>query len=293
MATFDQLGRQLESLHELQQIVRTMKTLSAVHIHQYEQATRALADYFRTVELGLHVALKHRDGPEGTRMHLQRGVVSIVFGTDHGLCGRFNEDIAEYTVQYLAKRATGASLQRVLAVGGRVSARLEQAGQSVDDEIMMAGSASRISKTVQQILLKIDEWHSGEQIERVIVFHNLSASNSRYRPRHLLLLPVNLARFRRLEYEPWPSKVLPQFSMDREELLSHLLRQYLYITLFRACAESQASEHSSRLAAMRSAEKNIQERVEDVEVEYRRARQGIITSELLDITAGFEAFRRK
>jgi F-type H+-transporting ATPase subunit gamma len=77
--------------------------------------------------------------------------------------------------------------------------------------------------------------------------------------------------------------------MDREELLSRLIRQYFFVSIFRACAESQASEHASRLTSMQSAERNLDERLQEVTMIFRRARQNTITSELLDVVAGFEA----
>jgi F-type H+-transporting ATPase subunit gamma len=77
--------------------------------------------------------------------------------------------------------------------------------------------------------------------------------------------------------------------MNRESLLSSLLNQYFFISLFRACAESQSAEHGSRLTAMQAAEKNLDEHIEELGGEYRQARQDIITNELLDIIASFEA----
>ena len=87
----------------------------------------------------------------------------------------------------------------------------------------------------------------------------------------------------------WPSRSLPTFSMDHDQLFTRLLRQYLFVTLFRACAESQASEHTSRLSAMQSAQRNLDDRLEEVTLAFRRARQGVITAELLDLAAGYEA----
>ena len=95
-----------------------------------------------------------------------------------------------------------------------------------------------------------------------------------------------------MEEEVWPSRSLPTFSMDHEQLFARLLRQYLFVTLFRACAESQASEHTSRLSAMQSAQRNLDDRLEEVTLTYRRARQTVITSELLDLVSGFEAITR-
>jgi F-type H+-transporting ATPase subunit gamma len=72
-------------------------------------------------------------------------------------------------------------------------------------------------------------------------------------------------------------------------LFSALIRQYLFVSLFRACAESLASENASRLAAMRGAERNIGERISELTNLFHQTRQMAITEELLDIAAGFEA----
>ena len=76
--------------------------------------------------------------------------------------------------------------------------------------------------------------------------------------------------------------------MDRERLTARLLREYFFVSVFRACAESLASEHASRLMAMQSAERNLDERIETLTLSFRRARQNAITSELLDVMSGFE-----
>ena len=71
--------------------------------------------------------------------------------------------------------------------------------------------------------------------------------------------------------------------------LRAILREYLFISLFRACAESLASENASRLAAMQRAEKNIDNSLEDLNRTFHRLRQSGIDEELFDVVAGFEA----
>jgi F-type H+-transporting ATPase subunit gamma len=80
--------------------------------------------------------------------------------------------------------------------------------------------------------------------------------------------------------------------MDWDRLFSALMRQYLFVSLSRACAESLASENASRLAAMQGAEKNIDERLTELQALFRQQRQMAITAELLDIVAGVEALTR-
>jgi F-type H+-transporting ATPase subunit gamma len=71
--------------------------------------------------------------------------------------------------------------------------------------------------------------------------------------------------------------------------LGALIREYLFVSLFRACAESLASENASRLAAMQRADKNIDELLEDLQKTFHRLRQSGIDEELFDVISGFEA----
>ncbi|MGD8574818.1 MAG: F0F1 ATP synthase subunit gamma, partial [Gammaproteobacteria bacterium] len=142
-----------------------------------------------------------------------------------------------------------------------------------------------------QILFKIEDWQTAAGVERVYLFHNRPRFGGHYQATGAQLLPVNLHRFHRLEEQPWPSRSLPTHSMSRTRLFSHLLRQYFFVSIFRACAESLAAENASRLATMQAAERNLAERGEELLREFHRRRQGAITDELLDIVAGYEALR--
>lgn len=288
METTEQLQRQLDSLGELRSIVRTMKAMSAVSIRQYETAVHALADYYYTVKQGLYVVLKEMgrniDAATAGGDH-----AAIVFGSDHGLCGRFNEDIAGYTLEQLPQQDVRDQC-RLLVIGARAAGQLEDAGRTIEETFFVPGSAARIAATVQQILVKLDEWRGERKVANVHLFYNRTAESGAYKQTHIRLLPVQLQRFRRLDGEhAWPSRRLPTFTMAPARLLDGLLQQYFFVTLFRACAESQAAEHSSRLNAMQSASTNLDERIEEVTAQYRRVRQDTITSELIDVTTGFEA----
>jgi len=292
MESTEHLQKHLASLQELQAIVRTMKALSAASIRQYEQASDSLVDYYRTVELGLHAALlpavPRPSQPFEKRKSPPR-LGSVVFGSDHGLCGRFNEDIAAYASEKMTETQPNREDRKTLAVGARVAAALEAEGQPPEEDFLVPGAASRITSTVRQILLKVDEWQTEDNVEAVDIFHNRPSGRSGYETARDRLVPIDWNRFERLEKRPWPTRRLPLYTMDRGQLLSDLLRQYFFVVIFRACAESQAAEHGNRLAAMQSAEKNLQEKLEQVTMTYRRVRQDSITSELLDVVSGFEA----
>ncbi|MDH4063732.1 MAG: F0F1 ATP synthase subunit gamma [Acidobacteriota bacterium] len=288
MESLERLAGTLSSLEDLQSIVRTMKALSAVSIRQYERAVRSLASYNRTVDLGLRVVLRdmpsarrrsrdHRDAPAGV----------VIVGSDHGLCGRFNEELAAFLLEHV--RSRGPLGARVLAIGSRLPPLLEEASVRVDAALVAPGSAPGIATTVNRLLVRIDAWVADDGVASVHVLYQRRRSGARGHPVAQRLLPIDLHRFHRLEQEPWPSPVLPTFGMGREQLFAALARQHLFVTLFRACAESQAAEHASRLSAMEAAERNLDERRAELLGMFRRQRQEAITAELLDVVSGYEA----
>lgn len=291
MESLDRFRRELDSLDELRDIVKTMKALSAASIRQYERAVTALAEYYRTVEKGLHVVLKDTNVSLSPAPHSRepRRLGAIVFGSDHGLCGRFNEELAAHTLDRIAASPAESEGRRVLVVGARAAASLEQAGQAVDEILVLPGSAAQITAVVQQILLRLDEWLQSAGVQYVYLLFNRRSADRGYYSTGVELLPLQLHRFRRLEEERWPSRNLPTFTMESDKLLSRLLHQYLFVMIFRACAESHASEHASRLAAMQEAERNLDNHLEELTMDFRRARQTAITSELLNVVTGFEA----
>ncbi len=294
MSEIEALQKQLESLADLQSIVRTMKALSAASIRQYERAEESLVDYYRTVELGLQAVLRRFPGPFPNPPGSSAPAGAVIFGSDHGLCGRFNEEIVAHAQHQLANLAGADGPSPIVAVGMRAADELAAvAGYGVEVNYLTPSSSEAITATVRQLLVKLDEWQNERGIEQAFVFHNRPADGSGYQSTGFQLLPVEEPRFRDLQIKSWPTRTLPTFRAPAWQLLSSLLHQYFFVALFQACAQSLAAEHSSRLAAMQRAEKNIDERLEELTASYRRERQGAITAELLDVVAGFEALTKK
>ena len=145
METLEQLRRQLDTFEDLGAIVRTMKALAAVSIRQYEQAVLSLGDYYRTVELGLRVALRDLPPPSHPSHHGSTQIAAVVFGSDYGVCGRFNEEIMDYARERLTEAASDSKPPRLIAVGGRVADLLETAGYRIDTRMLVPSSAARTS----------------------------------------------------------------------------------------------------------------------------------------------------
>ena len=100
--------------------------------------------------------------------------------------------------------------------------------------------------------------------------------------------PLDALWQRQLRAQPWLTNRLPETLGSSMQTLAALIREYLFVSLFRACAESLASENASRLATMQRAEKNIGEMLDALKHSYHQLRQEGIDAELFDIVAGFE-----
>lgn len=297
METIEEIRRRIKNAGDLHAIVRTMRALAMTSIRQYERAVASLTDYYRTTELGLHVVLttavrKGHALPSASRKPLaEMGTGILVFGSDQSMCGQFNEQIAAYATDKLTRLGIPVQNLHVIAIGARVVPPLGEHGLEIANLFPVPGSVAAITPMVQEILLHSDQWQNPNTqpiIEQIFLFYNRLQSTLTYRPRMQRLLPINLNQLRHLEQQRWPSPVLPTFSMDWQPLFSALLREHLFVSLFRAFAESLASENAARLVSMQAAERNIEERLDELNKLYHHQRQNAITSELLDIISGFE-----
>lgn len=295
MDTLDSLSTSLKTTEGIRTIVRTMKSLSAASIHQYESAADAMAEYANTVDQGLQVVLRTRRAHRPDGRIWQRGAIGsgrsavIVIGSDRGLCGRFNDKIAAFASKNLLPEQDAAQGKPLLCVlGVRAAARLSTEGHAADETFPLPGSAGGLSQAAQQVITCIERLNRTEGVTRVQLAHNSRSGSAGSTPVARRILPVPPEYLDRLARKPWPSRRLPMFRMDGTALLQWLLREHIYVAVYRALAESLASEHASRLASMQNAEHNIGERQEELLAIFRRKRQESITGELLDLIVGYE-----
>lgn len=284
------LRRKITSAGDLESVVRTMKAMTASNIGQYENAVRSLDDYSRTVQLGLAACFRQKlplvaqkaKGKDGS------AIGAVVFGSDQGLVGQFNDLLVDFVIDSLGK-LPGKKI--VWAVGERIQSRLSDSEFGDVPGFPLPTSISAITGLVGQVLLEMETRRERGEITQVYLFHNRQKSGAIYEPVSQRLLPLDSNWQRELADRKWPSNNLPEVMSVSEQTLLAFVREYLFVSLFRACAESLASENASRLAAMQRAEKNIGELQEDLSRDFHRLRQSAIDEELFDVVSGFEALQ--
>lgn len=291
--TSESLRRKIRSARELQSVVRTMKAMAAANVGRYEQAVQSLRGYSRMVRQGLGVCVRAGCGeewlPGGTLPPNDREPAmagAVVFGSDQGLVGRFNEIVAEKAAEAIGQAGSAPPLW---AVGERMAAQLREAGISVEETFAVPGSVAAVTPLVGRLLLRSESRLGPGQAVRLHLFFCRLGADTALEAVHRRLIPQGGAWLRELADRPWPTRSLPETLGDPDVAFRALIREHLFVSLFRACAESLASENSSRLHAMQRAERNIDDMLTDLGGRFRQLRQSGIDEELFDVVSGFEA----
>lgn len=292
--TREQLARQSNTLSSINGIVRTMKALSAINAPPYEQAASDIETYQHSLEKGFAAFAYCTQGryAQHSTEFLQRHGLHIVFGSDHGLCGNYNEQLATYFAEHVTRHANSSDRHAklaspsILCIGARMERALNDYGFTPYKRLMPPASVKGVNRLANQLVQEIQEFslQQGLQHSHVTLWFTQRADKIGHKPHSNNLLPVPEHLFK--PQTQWPSTALPMMTMQEDALLTALIRQYLFVHLYRASAEAIATENAARLALMKQAEQTVADRLAEVRQKASQVRQEEITTELMDIVIG-------
>lgn len=284
MSGLQDIRKSIESAENLKTIVSTMKAHASSNINQFQNAAKASMTYRQVLDMSLFVVLSEdeilplAEVNKGKTLH-------IVFGSDLGLAGRFNERMSAYALEKITQNEGDV----VVVIGQQIFQRLKE-NFKIHNTFMQPQTTDNLSSMVNRLLVQIDEIRDETVIEKIKLYYNKPHDPSIFIEETELLFPIDLFELAKNK-KKWDSRSIPTFFMEKQEIVSDLIKQYFFITIYRTLCFSLASENASRLASMQSAEKNIDDRLEELNFEFRRERQNGITEELNDIISGFKAIR--
>jgi F-type H+-transporting ATPase subunit gamma len=287
--TLASLRHKLTGARKLGSVVRAMKAVAATSIAQYESAVAALADYARCVELGLSLCLQDESAVVSApqpAIGRPRPVGALIFGSDQGLVGRFNELIANFAMETL-RHLPGPPT--VWIVGERVCPYLEAFNVPIRHRFALPNSVAAITSLVGAIQLEMEAYTASVPAAEIHIFHNRPVTAARYEQVTERLLPLDETWRKRLARIPWPEARSAEVLGGATANFPTLVHEHLFIGLYKACAESLASENASRLEAMQRAEKNIDAICANLHHGLNRLRQSSIDAELFDVVSGYNA----
>lgn len=292
MDTLQSLNRKLEGANDLKSVVRTMKAVSASNIGQYETAIKSLTDYYNTILLGLAAFFGSENNviiENKLSTYKNKNICAIVFGSDQGLVGRFNDSLANFASKSLLNKP---GKKVIWSIGERMQLLLLDEGFKTSKHFSVPNAVKAITPLIGHILTNIEVFDNNEELNDFYIFYNQTKASGGYTQIEKRLLPLDEKWKQSLDDISWNTKQIPQIIGESKITLQTFISEYLFVTLFRASVESLASENASRLTAMQRAENNIEELLDKLGHQFHRLRQSSIDEELFDVVSGFEALNR-
>lgn len=287
------LERRTRSVHGIRGVVHTMKTLSAINAAPCEQAARAINGYLDVVLTGLQALLQVSSVAQHPSRSTGSHQLLLALGTDHGLCGNYNELVAEQVATAVAIPASGGTSTtcQIICVGAQLDDALANLGLESEVVLFTPSSVDGLIRLAGDLVAEIDHLAVGLDTSAVHVqmVYTEPAEHGRQNTVTKTLLPLPSDQISTLRTRDWPSRSRPWFRQSEQSLFAAILRNYLFASVCRSAADAMLTENTARLARMRQAEDAVDEQLETLTVRTRSARQSRITEELQDVIAGFEA----
>lgn len=298
MATAREVKKRIRSVKNIGQITRALEAVSASRVRKAQArvlASRAFA------EKAWEILLNVQNSMTGTSLHPLltarsevKNTMVILITSDRGLAGAFNTNILRVARRFQDRLGSPA---RFVTIGRKGRDSLIRVHENV-----VAEFSNPAETTLQQISpivrLATEEFLNGT-VDEVFIAYTDFVNLLTQRPRVTRLLPLSpyetedqvVAELIKNAPHVSSGSADYEYEPSATAILDEIVPRFTLLQMYQAILESQASEHSARMVAMRNASDNASTLVEDLTLVYNKARQAGITSEILDIVGGAEALQ--
>ena len=295
METLDNLKKTLDTSKSIKQVVSTMKALSSANIKKYEKIVKVLYAYRSNIELALQALMMYSDinineldFVKNSKDKKEKNL-AIIFGSNQGLCGRFNDKIMNFVVDDIKS----SDKTKIIVVGERLNMLMSNTKLNIEKSIPVPNSIDNMSSTIFDILEAIEKEIKNKTSDKVFLYYMANDDTMNGTLTKTRLIPVDKKILENAQKKVWPTNNIPYWQTNSKTLIIDLLKQYIFVGLNNALINSIASEQKNRLITLQNAENNINDLIRTKNLEYNQKRQGTITSELLDVVTGYAVAKKR
>ncbi len=286
MASLKSIKKRIVSVKNTRQITKAMKMVSAAKLRRAQENVVAARPYAKKLGEVLQRLAKSQDSSGSPLMEKREGgkALLIVVTSDRGLCGGFNANICKAADRFAKERGAEFTELSMMTIGRKGHEFLKNRHTIQKNYANILGSLNY--QTAALIARELIEGYIAEAYDEVFILYNAFKSVMSQDITLEQLLPVTPAVSAEEEYAPEYI-----YEPSKGALLDELLPKHIEVQIFKSMLESVASEHGARMTAMDSASKNANEMIGKLTLQYNRARQAAITTELMEIISGAESIK--
>ena len=278
MANTRDIRRRIKSVKNTAQITKAMQMVAASKMRKAQQAALAghpYSEVLNRVLVSLRDLVTETAHPLLESRPVKKSLVLLVT-SDKGLCGALNTNVLREAA------ALDTSATEFVASGKKGASFLARTGRNMIADFALPDSPSFLqTKAISKFCL--EKFLSGE-VDRLSVLYPKFVNTLTQKPVLVPLLPISKEAAEGHDHDDKSAGAQFLFEPDADEVLNAVLPYYFHFTVFQMILDARASEQSARMVAMKSATDNAKSLVKDLTLEYNKARQASITTELLEIT---------
>jgi len=298
VATAREIKRRIQSVRNMGQVTNALQAVSASKVRKAQEAvlgTRGYAHAAWEVIVNLGGTADPSLHPLLAREGAGEEVLIVLVTADRGLCGAYNHNILHTTMEFEKTIGRPARYITVGQKGRDVVWRLGKPIVADFHDLPVVPSIEDVSAIGRTATDEFLEGSVGEIYLAFTDFVNMLTQDPVIQPLLPLCKPqVGERTSISCVIDLQPAHIIEYiYEPDARTILDEILPRFLELQVFQAILEGQASEHAARMVAMRNATDNAGELVEDLTLDYNKARQRSITREILDIAGGAEALEQQ
>ncbi|MDW3785416.1 ATP synthase F1 subunit gamma [Staphylococcus saprophyticus] len=283
MGSLKEIDTRIKSTKKMKQITKAMNMVSSSKLRRAESNAKQFRPYMEKMQDAI-TAVAGSDKNSRHPMLQQREVKKsayLVITSDKGLAGAYNANVLKHLIKDIEEKHASKDDYSILVLGQTGVDFLKNKGYDIHDSLIDVPDQPSF-KEVQAIAKKAIDLYSEEEVDEVKIYFSHFVSVLENTPSTKTVLPLSpedssLGHGQLSSYE---------FEPDKEAILSVILPQYVESLIYGTILDAKASEHATRMTAMKNASDNASEIIDDLSIQYNRARQAAITQQITEIVGG-------
>ena len=284
MASTKDIRRRIRVVKNIEKITSAMKMVAAARLRKAQEraeAARPYAEKMREVMGNLASSAEEIEHPL-LEVREEDKVLFVIIGADRGLAGSYNVNVMQKAVREIGNR--NAADVKIVTIGKKAAAFFKAKPYEIVTELAPPGGEVAFSD-IRGVTTRVRSMFEQREVDAVYLVYAKFVTPMRQDPTVVKLLPMSAP----VSGEAARADFI--FEPKAELLLGALLPRYVDTQVYQALVESQASEHGARMTAMSAATKNAGEMIDTLTLQYNKARQAAITTEIVEIVGGAEALK--
>ncbi|WP_431777113.1 ATP synthase F1 subunit gamma [Staphylococcus saprophyticus] len=283
MGSLKEIDTRIKSTKKMKQITKAMNMVSSSKLRRAESNTKQFRPYMEKMQdaiTAVAVADKNSRHPMLQQRKVKKSAY-LVITSDKGLAGAYNANVLKHLIKDIEEKHASKDDYSILVLGQTGVDFLKNKGYDIHDSLIDVPDQPSF-KEVQAIAKKAIDLYSEEEVDEVKIYFSHFVSVLENTPSTKTVLPLSpedssLGHGQLSSYE---------FEPDKEAILSVILPQYVESLIYGTILDAKASEHATRMTAMKNASDNASEIIDDLSIQYNRARQAAITQQITEIVGG-------